>query len=1328
MKSIFTSLLTIAVLNAFGQFSEFEPISQRPELASTGSILKTLDIDSDGDMDCIWYSGDFLDFYSNDGNFQWDLSYRLSIVGDANIDLESIMAEDFNSDGIMDLAYATYNWSAQTRDYKAFLNDGNFSFTPLFEHQVSIYVNPDFITTFHFNDDGFLDFHFGQSTPNGWNYGNVQSMLVFNGSEYVETSFTIDYPVRRVIDIDGDGDDDLIAESENPHELYCYLNDGLGNFDETILMSSIQFNTGTSYMFQNLDTDADLELIQTEWANNVAGASLTFYFDPINDPANFQIVALTENFNHPNQPRVMIDLNNDGYLDFMDGFNILYNNEGTSFSEPISNNPNLASAFAITSPLVIDADNDGDSDIVKNNFDQLILYRNNGSAIFNSEIIALQLASPNSNLVANRFDNADMNNDGKSDLVFQSFYPSVMGIFFGSEVDYSQPIILNTNLLLNYMHNDVGYIFDIHEDGQNEICYVNDDLQFCALTFNASGEANIEVIEELSALLPNTIYGYNFIHLNDDSYPDIVINQESTSILISNSSGDYTIVDNIYDWYGTGYSLPEFSTHDFNNDGMNDIVKKNMFNGIPETYLYDGSTFNLMPSLYDGPEFGRLEDFDGDGNIDVIAYDGTALVLYTGDDNGNFEFTVTVDPNAIYTEFWYDMPYAIADDVDNDGDNDIITYTITSDGMIELKQICTYLKSGSEYVKVDLQSQNVAHANDPNFTLLDVNGDNKKDLIVQNWYFELEIMVSFNIAESSYHAIAQAYYDMNADGIHQLEEPLMENISATINPSSYLEYSGNDGKINIILDELGAYEITINYDESLWQSTSSNTFSLNLENFEGSSLFEIGLTPLVVVEDVMLNIQCTQGVCGFNGLVWGEVLNSGTTTITGALCIDLPDGLTLVESLPVASSTIGNQICYDIVNLLPGQSFHCMISATNPTWQFMGTTFTSSATFVSTENTYSDECSYTLICAYDPNDIQELNGLSENNYVLEGQSLEYLIRFQNTGTAPAQTVVITDQLSELLDWQTMQPISSSHPMTASLDASGLVVFQFDNIMLPDSSADFAGSNGFVRFRILPMANLAPMTVIENTASIYFDFNPAVVTNTEITTIYDCTDLEQAAASTLEACAGESISFSNNATWIEELVWDFEGTATSGNNFEHTLNESGTMTMNVSNGLCEYTQSWELVANAATATFTSNGNTLSANTANTYQWFLNGNEIPNATSQTFEITQTGNYSVMITDGNGCSAMSENMLMTYTGVGEMIASAISIYPNPANQFVIINTQGEKFATLSIYDIAGRMAISFPNNNSSALTIPLATLEDGYYVLKADGKTIGNLQVIK
>ncbi len=72
-------------------------------------------------------------------------------------------------------------------------------------------------------------------------------------------------------------------------------------------------------------------------------------------------------------------------------------------------------------------------------------------------------------------------------------------------------------------------------------------------------------------------------------------------------------------------------------------------------------------------------------------------------------------------------------------------------------------------------------------------------------------------------------------------------------------------------------------------------------------------------------------------------------------------------------------------------------------------------------------------------------------------------------------------------------------------------------MLPDSTRDGVGSNGFIQFSIKPLADLPEKTRIENFADIFFDYNPPIRTNTVFNRIYDVPPVV-AAADRLEATA------------------------------------------------------------------------------------------------------------------------------------------------------------------------------------------------------------------
>lgn len=134
--------------------------------------------------------------------------------------------------------------------------------------------------------------------------------------------------------------------------------------------------------------------------------------------------------------------------------------------------------------------------------------------------------------------------------------------------------------------------------------------------------------------------------------------------------------------------------------------------------------------------------------------------------------------------------------------------------------------------------------------------------------------------------------------------------------------------------------------------------------------------------------------------------------------------------------------------------------------------------------------------SFDPNDKQGFPmGYGPEHYIERGTDIEYLIRFQNTGTDTAFTVVIRDTLSPFLDPTSIQPGASSHDYRFELYGTGVLKFNFDEIMLPDSNVNEPASHGFVKFRIQQQPDLDTGIVIKNSAGIYFDFNEPIITNT-----------------------------------------------------------------------------------------------------------------------------------------------------------------------------------------------------------------------------------------
>ena len=140
--------------------------------------------------------------------------------------------------------------------------------------------------------------------------------------------------------------------------------------------------------------------------------------------------------------------------------------------------------------------------------------------------------------------------------------------------------------------------------------------------------------------------------------------------------------------------------------------------------------------------------------------------------------------------------------------------------------------------------------------------------------------------------------------------------------------------------------------------------------------------------------------------------------------------------------------------------------------------------------------------SYDPN-FKEVNpkGTGASGTISTNDSvLEYMVHFQNIGSYFAQNVVVRDTLDGNLDWTTLRPEFMSSNCVVSVDELGHATFTFNDINLPPSSSEPITSNGMFTYTIKQKHGLSVGNQIRNSASIYFDFNAPVKTNTTLNTI------------------------------------------------------------------------------------------------------------------------------------------------------------------------------------------------------------------------------------
>lgn len=237
--------------------------------------------------------------------------------------------------------------------------------------------------------------------------------------------------------------------------------------------------------------------------------------------------------------------------------------------------------------------------------------------------------------------------------------------------------------------------------------------------------------------------------------------------------------------------------------------------------------------------------------------------------------------------------------------------------------------------------------------------------------------------------------------------------------------------------------------------------------------------------------------------------NSGLTTVSGSVVIAFDETMqTYLFASREPSVTTVNTLTFNYEGLEPFQyefitinmnTFQPPIVNSDDILNFSAVINPIEGDNNVDNNTY--EFSQVVVNSYDPND--KLVAQGEEIHIDDiSADLFYTIRFQNTGTASAVNVRITDQLSANLDWNTLKSVSASHDFEMQVTNGSHIEFIFEDIFLPAQQDDDIGSNGYVVFRIKPKSDLVVGDFIDGQAQIFFDFNAPIITNVVSTQVVE----------------------------------------------------------------------------------------------------------------------------------------------------------------------------------------------------------------------------------
>lgn len=269
------------------------------------------------------------------------------------------------------------------------------------------------------------------------------------------------------------------------------------------------------------------------------------------------------------------------------------------------------------------------------------------------------------------------------------------------------------------------------------------------------------------------------------------------------------------------------------------------------------------------------------------------------------------------------------------------------------------------------------------------------------------------------------------------------------------------------------------------------------------------IAPNGIHSDLEITVMpIASAIPGFDSMLKIIYRNKGTHTQTGSVSFAFDSTLqAFLSATPIPDTQTTGTLNWNFTNLLPFETREIALTfnlntpmETPPVNGDDVLHFTAAVTSASTDETPADNTftlNQTVVNSFDPNDKTCLEGKTITPEMV-GQYVHYMIRFENTGTANAQRVIVTDRIDTTkFDISSLVAIRGSHQFVTRVFDGNKVEFIFENINLP---FDDANNDGYVVFKIKTLPTLSLNDTFTNSAAIYFDYNFPIFTEPAVTTV------------------------------------------------------------------------------------------------------------------------------------------------------------------------------------------------------------------------------------
>ncbi|NBX79064.1 MAG: PKD domain-containing protein, partial [Flavobacteriales bacterium] len=197
------------------------------------------------------------------------------------------------------------------------------------------------------------------------------------------------------------------------------------------------------------------------------------------------------------------------------------------------------------------------------------------------------------------------------------------------------------------------------------------------------------------------------------------------------------------------------------------------------------------------------------------------------------------------------------------------------------------------------------------------------------------------------------------------------------------------------------------------------------------------------------------------------------------------------------------------------------------------------------------------------------------------------------------------------------------------------------------------------------------------------------------------------------CPGSSLTLTSSVG--NSYQWQLNGTNIAGATSQsYAATQAGTYTVVVTSGTCTSTSS-AFVITAIIPTITSAGGiqiicqgsslVLTSSAGTSYQWLLNGTNIAGATSQTYSVTQSGNYTVSVTNGTCTSTSVAFAVSVLSATISSTGGATALCPG--SSLTLTSSGGASYQwQLNGVNIPGATAQTYAATQAGSYTVVVTT----------------------